>query len=55
MSVRARQAAEAAQRGDGTDGARAAKARRSAWLLGGFAALFYVGYITWMFIRANGG
>jgi len=47
--------AGAAQRGDGADAARAAKMRRNAWLLGGLALFFYVGYIVWMFIRANGG
>ena len=35
--------------------ARAARARRTAGLLAGLALLFYVGYIAWMFIRANGG
>jgi hypothetical protein len=91
MSARARQAAGAAQRGDGAgrdagmdargratqarvgmpaveqrreqlpravadeDAARAAKARRNAWLLAGLALFFYVGYIAWMFVRANGG
>ena len=35
--------------------ARAAKARRNAWLLAGLALFVYVGYVAWMFIRANGG
>jgi hypothetical protein len=55
MSARARQAAGAAQRGDGQDGARVAKARRSAWLLAGLALFFYVGYMAWMYVRANVG
>ena len=54
-SNRAFKNAEAAQRGDGADAARAAKMRRNAWLLGGLALFFYVGYIGWMFMRANGG
>jgi hypothetical protein len=36
------------------DAARAAAARRNAWVLGGLAALFYVGYIVWMFVRSSG-
>ena len=40
---------------DADDVARVAKARRSAWLLAGLAVFFYVGYIAWMFIRANVG
>jgi hypothetical protein len=70
MTRTALKAAGAAQRGDGDagldargiarrtmadDAARAAKVRRNAWLLGGLALFFYVGYIAWMFIRANGG
>ena len=57
MSAPARQAPGAARRGDGDAGmdARAAKARRNAWLLAGVALFFYVGYVAWMFIRANGG
>jgi hypothetical protein len=70
MSARARQAAEAAQRGGGgagTDGrgramhgaiaddARAAKAHRNAWVLAALALLVYVGYIAWMFVRASAG
>ena len=59
MSAPARQAPGAAERGDGraaiADDARAAKARRNAWLLAGLALFFYVGYVAWMFIRANGG
>ncbi|HUQ51925.1 MAG TPA: hypothetical protein VM692_06870 [Gammaproteobacteria bacterium] len=38
----------------GTDAARAAKVRRNAWLLGGLAAFFYVGYIVWMIVRSGG-
>jgi hypothetical protein len=37
------------------DAVRAAKARRNAWLLGGVAVFFYVGYMAWIFIRAGGG
>jgi hypothetical protein len=55
MSNRALKATGAAQRGDGADAARVAKARRNAWMLAGLAAFFYVGYIAWMFIRANAG
>jgi hypothetical protein len=31
------------------------KARRSAWLLAGFALCFYLGYMAWMYVRAAGG
>ena len=45
--------------GTGTDSGdnavRASTVRRNAWLLGGLAVLFYVGYIAWMFVRASGG
>ena len=54
-SDRALKAPGAAQRGDGQDAARAARARRNAWLLAGFAVFVYLGYIAWMFIRAQGG
>jgi hypothetical protein len=37
------------------DAARAAKVRRSAWLLAGLALFFYVGYLAWMFLRSAGG
>ena len=37
------------------DAARAARVRRNAWLLAGCAVLVYVGYIAWMFFRAQGG
>lgn len=53
MSRPKRQDAGAAQRGDGTDAARAAKVRRSAWLLAGIAVLIYVGYMVW-FVVAGG-
>jgi hypothetical protein len=43
------------QRRDAGTDARAAKARRNAWLLAGLALFFYVGYVAWMFVRANGG
>jgi hypothetical protein len=55
MSGRSRQAAGAAQRGDGEDAARAARVRRSAWLLAGLALFFYFGYMAWMLVRASGG
>lgn len=54
MTNRAMKAAGAAQRGDGDEGMRAARARRSAWLLAGFAVFVYLGYIAWMFFRAPG-
>jgi hypothetical protein len=38
--------------GDREDAARAARVRRSAWLLAGLAAFFYLGYIAWNFLRA---
>jgi hypothetical protein len=37
------------------DALRHAKARRNAWLLGGLAVFFYVGYMAWIFFRSNGG
>jgi hypothetical protein len=52
---RAPKAAGAAQRGDATDAARAARVRRNAWLLAGCAVFVYLGYIAWMFLRAAGG
>ena len=55
MSDRAFKAAGVAQRGDGTDAARAAKVRRNAWLLAAAALSVYLGYIAWMAIRAAGG
>jgi hypothetical protein len=68
MSDRSRWAAGAAHRSDGSAGldargralheaaedAARAKARRNAWVLAGTALFVYVGYIVWMFIRANG-
>ena len=54
-SNRATNAAGAAQRGGPEDAARAARLRRNAWLLAGFAAFVYLGYIAWMFFRAQGG
>jgi hypothetical protein len=54
MKGRARQATGAARRGDGEDAARAAKARRYAWLLGGLALFFYLGYMAWIYLRAGG-
>jgi hypothetical protein len=35
------------------DAARAAKVKRSAWLLAGLAAFFYLGYIAWMMLKAQ--
>jgi hypothetical protein len=57
---RAMQGAIADARGRATQGAvaeaaRLAKARRNAWLLGGVALFFYVGYMAWMFVRGSGG
>ena len=52
---RAPKAAGAARRGAPEDAARAARVRRNAWLLAGFAAFVYLGYIAWMFFRAQGG
>ena len=54
-SDRALKAPGAAHRGDGQDAARAARVRRNAWLLAGFAVFVYLGYIAWMFFRAQGG
>ena len=34
--------------------ARVAKARRNAWILAGVAVFFYVAYMAWMAVRANG-
>jgi hypothetical protein len=42
----------AQSRGDGEDGVRAAKVRRSAWLLALLAAAFYIGFIAWNLLRA---
>jgi hypothetical protein len=55
MSDRERKVAGAAERGDEDDAARAAKVRRSAWLLAGLAVVFYLGYIAWMFVRSSSG
>jgi hypothetical protein len=55
MSDRALKPTGAAGRGDGADAARAAKVRRNAWLLGGLAVFFYVGYMAWILFRASGG
>ena len=52
-SGQSRQAAGAAERGDGADAPRAAKVRRNAWLLAGLALFFYVGYMAWMFVRSS--
>ena len=47
-----------AQTADALGGARderAARGKRSAWLLGAFAVAFYVFYIGWYFWRSAGG
>jgi hypothetical protein len=54
-SERGRQPTGAAKGGDREDALRRAQARRNAWLLGGLAVFFYVGYMVWIFIRSNGG
>ena len=69
MSDAKRQGTGAAHSGDGAggdargrathgavadaDAARAAKARRNAWLLAGFAVLVYVGYMVWFVVRGG--
>lgn len=55
MKQRRPEAGRAAQGGDAEDAARAAKMRRTAWLLGAFAVLFYLGYMTWMYLRSTSG
>jgi hypothetical protein len=55
MSNRRAEASGAAKGGDAQDAARAAKMRRTAWLLGAFAVLFYLGYMTWMYLRSASG
>jgi hypothetical protein len=55
MTRTALKASGAADRGDGSDAARAARVRRNAWLLGGCAVFVYLGYIAWMFLQAAGG
>ena len=39
---------------DGRGGTHDARVKRSAWLLAGFAILFYIGYIAFNFLRATG-
>jgi hypothetical protein len=53
MSSRSRQPAVTASEGlSGADEAlRAARVRRSAWVLGLLAVAFYVGFIVWSAIR----
>ena len=34
------------------DAVRAAKVRRSAWLLAGLAVFFYLAFIAWTFVRS---
>ena len=57
MSERSSQfsATTVASRGDGEDVARAAKVRRSAWLLASLALAFYLGFIAWNLLRASFG
>jgi hypothetical protein len=55
MSGRTLKATGTAPRGDGENGARAAKIRRTAWLLGGLAVIFYLGYMAWIVLRATNG
>ena len=43
-----------ARNADGRGGALDARIKRSAWLLAGFAILFYFGYIAFNFLRATG-
>ena len=43
--------AAAAGRNDRRDAALHARIRRSAWLLGTCAAVFYVGYLAWNVLR----
>jgi len=42
-----------ATQGPVADAARLAKARRNAWMLGGVAVFFYVGYMVWMYVRGG--
>jgi hypothetical protein len=44
-----------AQRTDGRGGARDARIKRNAWLLGSLALLCYVGYIAYYFLHGAGG
>ena len=56
MNDRAFKATGAAKRADGGDDAvRAAKVRRSAWLLTALAVSVYLGYIAWMFVHGSSG
>jgi hypothetical protein len=43
-----------AHNADGRGGTHDARVKRSAWLLAGFAILFYIGYIAFNFLRATG-
>lgn len=53
MSAPIRQRPGAAHRGDGEDAARAAKARRNAWLLAGAAVFIYVAYMITLVVRGG--
>jgi hypothetical protein len=55
MSQRRPEAGRAAQGGDAEDAARAARMRRTAWLLAAFAVVFYLGYMAWMYLRTESG
>jgi hypothetical protein len=41
--------------GHGDDAARAARARRNAWVLGGLALAFYFGYMILVFVKGSSG
>jgi len=55
MSDGALKGGGAARRADGDDAVRAAKVRRSAWLLTALAVSVYLGYIAWIFVHGSGG
>jgi hypothetical protein len=56
MNQRRPEVSRAAKGGDAEDAARAAKMRRTAWLLAAFAVLFYLGYMSFMYLgSASGG
>ena len=55
MSDRSLNAGGSAQRADGDDAVRAAKVRRSAWLLTALAVSVYLGYIAWIFVHGTSG
>ena len=55
MSRRPHRPTGPAQHGDRENAARAAHARRSAWILAGFAVFVYLGYLAWMYFGRVGG